>query len=215
MRASWAVTATFLLTACGDSRSDQDASLDAAPITHAPSTHKPSPDACSHDRPVFIAGSDAGAGDAATESGSGLQTCSSDQDCTSTPNNGRCGYIWYRDAGPSCTYDECFSDSDCKLGVCNCRQDPTHDDDSFGSGPHPNYCMAAGNCRVDSDCGDGGAGYCSPSPNGGCRGFWLGYFCHTASDQCVDDSDCAKGSLCAYTGTLWACTPAVSCLDGG
>jgi hypothetical protein len=62
---------------------------------------------------------------------------------------------------------------------------------------------------VDSDCGPGG--YCSPSMEtcystnpeaeveGRNRGNPNPYYCHTASDLCINDSDCA--SLDAGTAT--------------
>jgi hypothetical protein len=66
----------------------------------------------------------------------------------------------------------------------------------------------SGNCRVDSDCA---GGYCSPSP--GLCGTATGYYCHTAKDTCVNDSDCGKPStsfenLCAWSAAdgRWECT---------
>jgi hypothetical protein len=54
-----------------------------------------------------------------------------------------------------------------------------------------NTCMAAGNCRTDSDCS---SGYCSPSADPGfCATWWLGYFCHGPGDECVNDGDCTDG----------------------
>ena len=51
----------------------------------------------------------------------------------------------------------------------------------------------AGNEEIPCVCGDG-CGH--------------GYFCHTAGDTCVDDSDCETGKSCNYasaTGT-WSCS---------
>jgi hypothetical protein len=83
---------------------------------------------------------------------------------------------------------------------------------------------------VDSDCGPGE--YCSPSaqpaPGGqgvnACYGA-TPYYCHTASDTCINDADCAAldaeteagtpqspvpAYVCAYNvqKTLWECTKA-------
>lgn len=49
-------------------------------------------------------------------------------------------------------------------------------------------------CHVDADCksvaGLGG-GYCSPTL-GSCGHYSkaVGYYCHTAEDECIDDEDC-------------------------
>jgi hypothetical protein len=141
--------------------------------------------------------------------------CTSDSQCTSGVN-GRCipndGEV-----GPGgCSYDECFTDSNCGSKTpCLCRSSAT--DNS------PNVCDVGGNCAVDSDCGSGG--YCSPSvqvlpnqPPDACWGLDL-YFCHTVSDLCINDSDCAPpdaGSppTCAYhpQDSRWECTDAVCAL---
>jgi hypothetical protein len=91
-------------------------------------------------------------------SGEGLcsyDTCFQDSDCTAG-QNGRCGSF----GGPAilgCSYDECFQNGDCDGGqACLCRPP-----DLAGPPSLQNVCVAAGNCRVDSDCGD--SGYCSPS----------------------------------------------------
>jgi hypothetical protein len=105
--------------------------------------------------------------------------CWSDSQCT-TGSNGRCNDSGK--TGSSCSYDECLTDSDCPSGTpCLCRSSPT--DDS------PNSCAAdpGGNCVVDSDCG--GGGYCSPSPSPDRCGPGA-YYCHTALDSCVNDTDC-------------------------
>jgi hypothetical protein len=94
-------------------------------------------------------------------------------------------------------------------GPCECRPAAQ----TSGQGiiapvtPATNVCKA-GNCRVDANCGPGG--YCSPSL-GTCGNYGgvVGYYCHTAKDKCVDDSDCAAqgGGDCRYdamTGA-WAC----------
>jgi hypothetical protein len=158
-------------------------------------------------------------------------TCKSDSDCTAGPN-GRC-FPFQGLIGPGgCSYDECFVDSQCGSKIpCLCRTSSTDDT--------ANQCDVKGNCAVDSDCGQGG--YCSPSPQIGQYGpyqttvntCWGSrpYFCHTASDQCNNDSDCASLDAgtnlgnprppwasppwaCAYNtqDSRWECTMAVCLL---
>ena len=122
--------------------------------------------------------------------------CSQDADCVDG-TNGRC--LWFKRG--DCSYDTCFSDSDCSnAGVCECR--------SSEADNAANFCVT-GNCRVDSDCGP--ANFCSPSVvksicgHDASTGF--GYFCHTSRDSCVDDSDCGAFEICAYNlpGRRWTC----------
>jgi len=124
--------------------------------------------------------------------------CTQDSQC-STGTNGRCtndGPI----AGCHCTYDSCAQDSDCPTGqTCACHGSPyTYD--------QGNTCTP-GNCRVDADCGDGG--YCSPAENSMSCGGVLGFYCHTAGDLCVNDSDCSAGGpqVCTYSTAAgrWQC----------
>ena len=97
-----------------------------------------------------------------------------------------------------CSYDTCFTDADCGGKVCTCRESPSD----------ANSCQA-GNCKLDADCGPGG--YCSPSAdpdktNFGTTGWW----CHTAADACIDDTDCnsSKHEKCVYDPMLthWTCS---------
>ena len=116
-----------------------------------------------------------------------VRDCTQDSDCTEGMN-GRC--ISPNVLGPSggsfCSYDTCFSDSDCSMNEpCRCRQS--------AADTAPNYCVAGSNCRIDSDCGP--EGFCSPSLldidssiSGGPAEF--GYFCHTPRDRCLNHSDC-------------------------
>jgi hypothetical protein len=148
-------------------------------------------------------------------------TCASDSECTAGVN-GRC-FPFEGLVGPGgCSYDECFTDSNCGSKIpCLCRISST--DNSA------NVCDVAGNCAVDSDCGPGG--YCSPSvqivPNQPPNVCWgsAPYYCHTASDLCINDSDCAPLDAgpptpssptytCAYNpqGNRWECTQAVCAL---
>jgi hypothetical protein len=76
--------------------------------------------------------------------------------------------------------------------VCACRVEA-----SF----HANVCFH-GNCVTDADCA---GGYCSPSA---VDVFWncltglaqgsIGYFCHSASDECTDDAECGEGGHCIF-----------------
>ncbi len=112
----------------------------------------------------------------------------------------------------SCSYDTCDSDVDCPSKVpCSCR---ASDADS-----EANVCVTDSNCAVDADCGP--EGYCSPSVVNDfcfCPATALcpdstvcyagntkvpcacgdscghGYYCHTPSDTCLDDSDCDRGT---------------------
>jgi hypothetical protein len=89
---------------------------------------------------------------------------------------------------------QCFKDGDCGgKGTCNC--------DTRG-----NYCLP-GNCRVDADCGKGG--FCSPSwalcsLHGPYRP--LGYYCHTAADECMRDEDCPRPKKEGYGPSSTRCT---------
>jgi hypothetical protein len=138
--------------------------------------------------------------------------CGADQDCT-TGSNGRCNCFTVA-AGESnaCSYDQCASDSDCSGGVCVCREDSIRN--TAGACQATQTICLPGNCHIDSDCGD--AGYCSPSTFPGCGPvWWYGYFCHTASDDCVDDSDCNEaGAYCAFSTASghWSCS-AGACID--
>jgi hypothetical protein len=128
--------------------------------------------------------------------------CEQDGDCTAG-ENGRC--IWPFGGENLCMYDECVEDQDCGgASVCACRVD-----DSFGM----NRCFH-GNCVVDADCGEGG--YCSPSavhvsPScmEGISPGSIGFFCHTAGDECTDDPDCGdpQGFACLFQveSARWEC----------
>jgi len=147
-------------------------------------------------------------------------TCASDSECTDGVN-GRC-FPFEGLVGPGgCSYDECFTDSDCGSKTpCLCRFSSTDN--------NANVCDVAGNCAVDSDCGPGR--YCSPSVQiipdqlaNVCSGSGP-YYCHTASDLCINDSDCAflldaglptssspiYAYACAYNpqDSRWECTQA-------
>jgi hypothetical protein len=133
--------------------------------------------------------------------------CANDSDCTSGAN-GRCDCLHIgatTQQQNACTYDDCGADTDCHGGVCICRESPVHVPQYYGS---RTVCLGGGNCRTDRDCGNGG--YCSPAPQPGCGAqYWLGYFCHTSRDECVDDTDCSEANAyCAYdtTASRWICS---------
>lgn len=94
-----------------------------------------------------------------------------------------------------CAIDQCFQDDDCKndggVAVCDCTG-------------NRNQCLPHANCRTDADCGAGG--FCSYSVG---RSGQLGYFCHTAADECVSGSDCAPTAspdACEYSYEgRWVC----------
>jgi hypothetical protein len=127
--------------------------------------------------------------------------CTSDSDCTQGVN-GRCGSILT--APPSCTYDECASDKMCNgAQVCECRSKVES---------MRNLCHN-GNCRIDADCL---GNFCSPSALevfANCRSTIesgsFGFFCHTKSDECIDDSDCSnepnKACVFSVKSLHWAC----------
>jgi hypothetical protein len=128
--------------------------------------------------------------------------CHADADCTAG-KNGRCELQAL--AKLVCSYDECAADADCASGVCTCRN---------GAHDGANTCFR-GNCVTDADCR---GSYCSPSgtkityncmttPEGPVPASSFGYFCHTASDACVDDADCGQEGACVFQTSLqkWAC----------
>jgi hypothetical protein len=204
---------------------DATGSVDGAPDaqicgTRPPANHRAAEGpACPHDRApggvpamCVVDGGPPPAGD-----------CQQDSDCTAGIN-GRC--LPVRGCYMACSYDGCFSDSDCAGNVpCHCR-------DSTSS-TNANCCLVNSDCRIDDDCGPGG--YCSPSQLEGCMRMctvpcspgthcyagttevpcWCGqscgagYFCHTADDACTNDCECTEAdSACTHQPTGgWACIP--------
>ena len=128
-------------------------------------------------------------------------SCTSHDNCTAG-DNGRC--VGNSHDGWYCTYDECFEDADCAGFVCEC---------GGGFRADNNVCLREGNCLTDSDCGPGAT--CSPTL-GDCGNYSgvVGYYCHTAADECVDDRDCVPagvdggGGYCAYNKVAgkWMCS---------
>lgn len=203
---------------------------------HTPALHRAAADICATDRPAFLTTpppSDAGM---CTGYPDNSCVCTSDSQCETSPglSNGRCGDVrttsgFFCGASSSCnrcTYDRCFSDSDCPaiasggVAICNCRETPNHGTDSV-SHADPNLCEYGNNCRVDSDCASTGFPFCSPSTDSFCQTGTVGWFCHTSDDECSDDTDCEKSlaidAVCAWEPSQkhWACAAPKACLDGG
>jgi hypothetical protein len=169
-----------------------DAAFDVISTGAVPVNHRPSGTTCPQQRGPGMLPSSCNY-DAGTPA-----LCLRDSDCTQG-NNGRCVHP---DLTPAvcvtgCSYDECFTDSDCAANApCDCRASAT---DSTA-----NTCVAGSQCRVDADCGPGG--YCSPSAGYGPFQCGIAYFCHTAADTCLNDTDC-DAAKCQYdsTAALWRC----------
>lgn len=180
LRSSFALAlslASFHVAACGGSSLPEggggSTNTNGAGGTHPPTVHRPAEIACTEARPPGGTWGDP------------LDHCKVDSDCADGAN-GRCVAPLGKPA--FCSYDECAADADCgAVTVCECRLAPNY---------QANTCVH-GTCRVDADCG--AEGYCSPSgvsifsnclegvPVGS-----IGYFCHTAEDECADDADCGE-----------------------
>lgn len=174
---------------------DDGTTSDDAGDADLPLSHRPTASCCPVTRPAgTTCEPDAAVAPAA---------CFTDSDCTQG-TNGRCLALPRLvppggGLGPSggcnswCTYDECFSDSDCPGHVpCDCRSI------QFGA----NVCVTGSRCAVDSDCGNGG--YCTRDNQS--------YYCHRPGDLCFNASDCPPaefGSRCTFQTTTgqWACVP--------
>jgi hypothetical protein len=178
------------------------------PNGEVPKDHHPSVTTCGHDRaPSFTP--DAGPPPGWFDGGP-TSACTFDSDCTAGAN-GRC-VILGNSLIRGCSYDECFTDSDCGAnGVCECGAS------YMGVRSAPNVCSSNGGCSLDSQCGPGG--YCSPSvkENNACNQgpAPAGFFCHTPEDRCVNDTDCTGtvGNFCTFSPQLgyWTCTSIPLC----
>jgi hypothetical protein len=181
-------------TGCGDVTAlsiDSGSGGGSGPV---PARHRPTAVACPMDRPAGIC----------TSPGSATAECIADSECAAG-QNGRCRQQ-VRFPTCICSYDSCFADTDCGAGgVCSCRGSSGPTDNSA------NVCLKS-NCRVDADCG---GRYCSPTVDFGCGAFFgvVGYYCHTAKDSCLDDTDCASqgGGDCRYNPTTaaWTCVKSI------
>jgi hypothetical protein len=198
---------------CDPTRIDAGTSdASAAADAQVPINHRAAPACCTSQRgpgPATQPYSQGTASPLAPDAGG----CTSDADCKSGVN-GRCFPFEGEVGSGGCSYDECFTDSECGAGAtCACRTSPTDNG--------ANVCQPKGNCVTDADCGPGG--YCSPSLSD-CHAQPT-YDCHTASDTCVNDIDCAgmpadAGSCetiksCVFGGVAgphWACSATTCCL---
>ncbi len=206
-------------TAVGAMLSDAGGPLDAtfadraSPVTggdaswdgRVPQSHTVSGAACPEQRGPGFFGCNP---DGGVASPTALE-CVTDSDCT-MGKNGRCTILPVSSppptapgdhlillCGSSCSYDQCFSNSDCPTRVpCGCR--------SSASNGADNVCLTGSDCAVDSDCGPGG--FCSPSSSEQTGGHIL-YFCHTAADACFDNIDCPNNGGCQFDSVSghWIC----------
>lgn len=166
------------------------------PIGEVPLKHFPAGATCRSTRPAGQNNDDGGK-TCDADAGAFCQ-CGSDSECTDG-TNGRC--IITGNGGPHCTYDACSTSADCTGANTSCACGDV-DPSSY------NVCVPS-NCKVDTDCGSNG--YCSPSL-GSCGtygGEYGGVYCHTANDECVNDSDCSDGGrgFCAFDteAAKWSC----------
>jgi hypothetical protein len=154
----------------------------------AATNHLATPPSCRTTRPPGLA---------IPDSGFPGSTCGADADCDGGIN-GRCQLVG-NFGGYQCTYDDCFTNTDCApSGTCLC-----------GAGAAWDRCVAS-NCGSDSDCSDGCL--CSPSYDLTCGPYdgIRGYYCHTPADECTNDSECMDGGVvgyCAFSmdANKWIC----------
>jgi hypothetical protein len=171
----------------GDVVIPPDVSADAPMGLPEPDNHRPAETVCDDER---APSTDLPPPD------SGDWPCYQDSDCTDGAN-GRCRaeprFGW------ACSYDGCTTDDDCGGLVCAC---------GGAWGNDANVCRR-GNCAVDADCGDGG--WCSPSfDDCGEYSGVVAYYCRTAADTCLNDSDCTEmpGGYCMFSveQSHWLCS---------
>jgi hypothetical protein len=179
----------------GDGGSESDASR--KPITaREPKSHRLAPTTCDDARPSPPPDA---------PDGGPAGSCHTHEECIAG-RNGRC--LNSGREGWRCTYDACRADSDCAggQGLCECEG---------GFGSDHNVCLDTG-CHADADCPatipGRATGFCSPSL-GSCGNYGksVGYYCHTAEDECIDDSDCPSSALpgyCRYQPEVarWTCS---------
>lgn len=174
---AFALSAPCTLITAGGCSSLPTSSVEAAheaPPPRTPAQHVSEvSNACGSARPSGVTASDV------------IMGCRSDAECLEGLN-GRC--VGSGMGITVCSYDECRTDADCGDGAfCNCRGA------QIVGGSTNNICVRGSDCRSDGDCG---GPYCSPSlvPDE-CAGTslrFLGYFCHSARDECIDDGDCRR-----------------------
>jgi len=125
--------------------------------------------------------------------------CSKHAECTDGVNGKCITGIGMMGRIASCTYDLCATDADCDPGkVCYCTASTAA------------RCLMVGNCQIDSDWSSTGNSYCSPSMGSDCGGVHSvdSYYCHTAADTCLDNTDCDGSAYCNYSiyNGRWECT---------
>ena len=198
--------------------------------TRVPANHRLAGSACPQDR----GGGVSAVSTFCSQSSPLVGICTGDDTCT-TGTNGRC----LQGPGPACnygcTYDECYGDSDCAGNIpCACRSSASDSaantcatasncrvDTDCGPGGFcsPSLVGSICDCISEAFCTPGEAS-CSETDTNGvtvqvpclCSGnCGRGYFCHTAKDGCIDDSDCTDGRTCTYdlTSQSWMCAGCV------
>ena len=211
--------AVLAVTAACSSAADES-------LTRVPVNHRSASSACPQGRGAGVSSIPANCLQSSTR-----VACTRDSDCGSGAN-GRC----LQDLGPacgySCSYDDCTDDADCSekapcacrsstsataANTCatdsNCRVDA---DCGHGGFCSPSLldnvcqCFSERFCQADagSSCSETGSDGVTKSVPCSCGGnCGHGYFCHTAKDTCLDDSDCARGT-CNFdlTSRAWMCT---------
>ena len=108
----------------------------------------------------------------------------------------------------------CIGDADCKgAGAPRCEVKSNTcvgclSNDQCGAGQYcsSNACVAG--CKANSDCGGGGAG-----ADGGAGGIQCDLPSHTCV-QCVDDTACGFGQVCAGNKCVAGCNPQHGCAGG-
>jgi hypothetical protein len=189
------IASALLAVACGGTVSTATRGNEENRVVRVPAVHRAEATPCDTTRRPSV-----------PVSNPATASCLSDADCAAS-TNGRCTIVGV--SSWQCTYDECFTDSDClgsgsgTVHVCACEN---------GFRADNNVCLSQGDCHTDADCGENG--YCSPSL-GTCGNYnpFESFYCHTSADECVDDADCGgSGNMedpyCAYS-TLkghWACS---------
>jgi hypothetical protein len=190
-----------------------------------PSHHRAAGSICPQDRGPGISD----VGDSCPVPGLPAPGCTGDTDCAAGVN-GRCLEFGGPACNYDCTFDQCTRDSDCPGDVpCACRST------SSDSAPNvcatasncrvDADCGAAGFCSpslVNNPCQCFSESFCAPGSSGctatgvdgatkqvrcSCGGnCGHGYFCHTPTDSCLDDSDCA-GGICTFdlNSQVWLC----------
>jgi hypothetical protein len=200
---TFGIIASLMIFGCTGNLPNGSTGTGGSVLSGVPTVHRATATVCSGEL------ADAGVPTSVYDGGStgptapdgGAITCASDSDCPPCQNGqlDHCVLVYSATgSNNTCFCDECNSDQDCSgTAVCACKN-AVWPGDLLG-----NLCIGA-NCRVDADCGPGG--FCSPA-RGACGG--RGYYCHTAADTCLNDTDCPAGIPCDYSAATgaWSCGP--------